>query len=134
MKTKAGVWIDREHAIVVTITNSGEELKSFHAGISEPFPQTTETKGQHEYTRNDFIAEDKLERKETNNRRQMHDAVLRFIGDVDALYVLGPGEAKNEFKNYVSAKSHDRVAITLETSDKMTDPQLTVKIREHYNA
>lgn len=134
MSAKAGVWIDREHAIVVLINGNEDELKSFHAGTSEPFPQTAETRERHEYTRNDFVAEDKLEHKQSNARHSMYDAVLRYVGDVDSLYVLGPGEAKKEFQKYVASKRHSKLDVELETSDKMTDPQLAAKVRKHFSA
>ncbi len=134
MSAKAGVWIDREHAIVVLINGNDEELKSFHAGTDEPFPQNAETRGRHQYTRNDFVAEDKIERKKSITRRGMYDSVTRYVGEVDAIYVLGPGEAKKEFQNHLSKTLPSKVHVELETSDKMTDPQLAAKVREHFQA
>ena len=134
MKTEAGIWIDREHAIVVLIDKMGEELRAFHAGVSEPFPQTSETRARHEYTRNDFVAEDKLERKQSVTRHDMYDEVMKYVGNVEALYVLGPGEAKKEFQSHLAAKGLSKVDIELEASDKMTDPQLIAKIRKHFKA
>jgi hypothetical protein len=132
MNTQAGIWIDRAHAIVVLLHGNAEEHKSFHARTPEPFPQTTETRERHEYTRNDFIAEDKLERKQTNARHSMFDSVMHYVSKADALYVLGPGEAKNEFETYAKSTQHGKRSIQLETSDKMTEPQLAAKVRRHF--
>lgn len=109
-----------------------EEHKSFHAGTPEPFPQTTETRERHEYTRNDFIAEDKLERKQTNARHSVIDTVMHYVSKADALYLLGPAEAKMEFEAYAMLKQHGKLSIQLETSDKMTEPQLAKIVRRHF--
>ena len=130
---KVGIWIDREHAIV-DVNNAGQELKFFHTSASEPFPQTTESRAEHSYTRNDTVPEDRLERKQDSDRFKMYDAVLQFIGKVDSLYVIGPGEAKKEFQKHLNAKGLSKVDIELETSDKMTDPQFSAKVREHFKA
>ena len=133
METKAGIWIDREHAIAVVINSTVHELKSFQAGIPEPFPQTEESRAQHEYTRNDFVAEDKLERKQAARREVMYDAILKYTHDAKELLILGPGEAKKEFQKHIDSKSHDKTKVEVETSDRLTDPQLVAHVLKHFS-
>ena len=132
METKAGIWIDREHAIAVVINSTVHELKSFQAGTPEPFPQTEESRAQHEYTRNDSVAEDKLERKQTARREVMYDAILKYTHNAKELLILGSGEAKKEFHKHIDAKSHDKMKVEVETSDRLTDPQFIAHVLKHF--
>ena len=60
----AGIWIDREHATAVLVSADSSEFDTFQAGVSKTFPQTKESRTEHEHSRNDFVAEDRLERKQ----------------------------------------------------------------------
>lgn len=133
MSVKAGIWIDREHATVVVLNNKDQELKSFGSESGEPFPQTVESRAEHEYTKNDYVPEDRLQRKQASARTDMYDAVLQFVSNADSLYVIGPGEAKKEFQKHIKQKGSATVAIEIEASDKMTEPQLAAKVRAHFN-
>lgn len=128
--SKAGVWIDRSHAVVVMVSGAETTVKSFSTENSN---SSSDGIQKPTYTPNDFIAEDKLERKHAIDRAHMYDAVLEHIGKADSLYVLGPGEAKQEFNHRFAAKHPQHVDITIESSAKMTDPQLCAKVREHFS-
>lgn len=132
MKRRAGIWIDRGHAILVEISSSGHEISRFAAGTPEPFPATIESRAQHAYTPNDFQPEDRIERKEQASRKQMYDSVLHAIQGVESLLILGPGEAKKEFAKHIESKHIKQMAVEVETSDKMTEPQLAARVLHHF--
>ena len=69
MATKAGVWIDHKQAIVVLITDAGQEIKKIAFDIGQPIRPAGGSRSKHKYTPNDFIAEDTLERKVENDRK-----------------------------------------------------------------
>ena len=62
METNAGIWIDRSHAIVIVVTDGVEVTKSFIVAKRNAFRPSTESRQEHDYTRNDFVAEDRLDR------------------------------------------------------------------------
>jgi len=124
----------------------------FHAQASDPMPcwnissQTVEQGPRPEthaashggprvkgsYTRNDFVAEDKLERKATGHLNEFYDAVIASLGEPEAILILGPGEAKGELKKRIKNKKLRGLLAELETVDKMTDRQIAAKVREHF--
>jgi hypothetical protein len=59
--------------------------------------------------------------------------VISQLGEPDAVLLFGPGEAKLQLKrrlgrsNVVSESS-----VEIESADKLTDPQIVAKIKEHY--
>ena len=132
MTTKAGVWIDHKKAIVVLFTDAGPVIKkiAFDVGQSVRPAGTSRTKKQ--YTPDDFVAEDTLERKVENVRKLYFDDVIAAIRGADALLILGPGEAKGEFSKHIKTKKIRGVAVELETADKMTDRQVAAKVKQHF--
>jgi stalled ribosome rescue protein Dom34 len=132
MTTNAGVWIDHKQAIVVLISDSGQETKKFEADIEQPARPAGSSRSKNKYTRNDFIAEDRRERKLENDRKKVYEEVLVCIRGAHALLILGPGEAKDEFSKYIKAKKLRGLAVELETADKMTQRQLAAKVSKHF--
>lgn len=131
MKHKTGIWIDRQHAILVSITEHAQEISHFAVDAPESFPATNESNAQHSYTPRDFQPEDRVERKEQAARKKMFDSVLGSIMGVESLLLLGPGEAKKEFAEHIKSKRLKKLHVEIETSDKMTEPQLAARIRQH---
>jgi hypothetical protein len=132
MATKAGVWIDHKQAIVVLVTDEGQEIKKIAFDIGQPVRSTGGARSKHSYTPRDFIAEDKLERKVENDRKDYFNDVLASLRGADSLLILGPAEAKGEFSKHIMAKKRRGLTVELETADKMTDRQLAAKVSEHY--
>ena len=129
MATKAGVWIDHKQAIVVLITDAGQEIKKFKSGTEQPAGNSRQN---NKYTPNDFIAEDSRERKLVADYKKVYGEVLACILGADSLLILGPGEAKGEFSKHIKAKKLRGVTVEVETADKMTDPQLAAKVKQHF--
>ena len=132
MATNAGVWIDHKQAIVVLTTDAGQEIKKIAFDIGQPVQSASRARSKHAYTPNDFVAEDKLERKIENDRKDYYDDVIAIIRGADSLLVLGPGEAKGEFSKLIKSKKLRGLTVELETTDKMTERQLAAKVREHF--
>jgi hypothetical protein len=132
MAIKAGVWIDHKQAVVVLMTDAGHEIKKFKSGVDQPVRPSSSSHPKHKYTPNDFIAEDRRERKLVGDRKKVYDEVLACVRGADSLLILGPGEAKGEFGKHIKAKKVRGVVVELESTDKMTDRQLAAKVKEHY--
>lgn len=132
MKRNAAVWIDREHAFLVLMSDNGEETTRYTVDKLEPFPLTAETRAQHAYTPKDFLPEGRMERKAEAARHKMYDSVLASMKTIDTLLVIGPGEAKSEFAKYLDGKGFKHLSVSIETADKMTEPQLVAMVRQHF--
>ena len=132
MATKAGVWIDHQQALVVLITDAGQETKKF-TSVMEPRAQPASgSRSKHKYTPNDFIAEDTRERRLVDERKKVYDEVLACIRGADSLLILGPGEAKGEFNKHIKGKKLRGLTVVLQTTDRMTDRQIAAKVGEHF--
>ena len=132
MANKAGVWIDHKQAIVVLMTDVGQEIKKVNSGIEHSGSPAGSSPSKNKYTPNDFVAEDRREQKLGDDRKKMYDEVLACIRGADSLLILGPGEAKGEFSKHIKSKKLRGVTVELETTDKMTDRQLAAKVSGHF--
>ena len=130
MATKAGLWIDRKQAIVILISDKGQEIKRLELGTKQSVRPARSPKKK--YTPNDFIAEDRRERKIADDRRKAYDEVLACVRGADSLLILGPGEAKGEFIKHFKSKKLRGVTVEMETTDRMTDRQVAAKVGKHF--
>lgn len=126
MATKAGVWIDHKQAIVVLITDAGQEIKKIAYDVGQPVLRAGTAR------RKNFVAENTLERKVEAERKNYFDEVIASVHGADSLLILGPGEAKGEFDKHIKAKKVRGVVVELETADKMTDHQVAAKVKQHF--
>jgi stalled ribosome rescue protein Dom34 len=132
MANNAGVWIDHRQATVVLLTDAGQEIKKIKSGLDQSKrPAGTRTKNI-PYTPNDFIAEDKRERKADAEHKKFYDEVIACIRGAKRVLILGPGEAKGEFSKHITAKKTRGFVVELETADKMSDLQLGAKAKQHF--
>ncbi len=132
MATKAGVWIDYKQAIVVLITDAGQGIKKIAFDIGQPDRRAGKSSTKNKFTPNDFVAENRLERKVKADRKSYYDDVIASIQGAASLLILGPGEAKGEFNKHIKAKKVRGVVVELETADKMTDRQLAAQVQKHF--
>ncbi len=134
MATKAGVWIDHKRAIVVLVTDVGKKIKNIAFDIGQLIRSAGGSRSKHSYASHDFVAEDRLERKVENDRKEYYDDVIAFIRGAEAILILGPGEAKGEFLKRLKSKRLRGVIVELQTADKMTDRQIAAKVGLHFAA
>ena len=76
--------------------------------------------------------EDQRDRQFAEHLGKYYDEVITHVRDADSILILGPGEAKGEFVKRLQGEGlGDRVA-GVETVDKMTDPQIVARVRQHF--
>jgi len=62
-----------------------------------------------------------------------YDDVIGQLGKPDALLLFGPGEAKLQLKERLGrSKGPSESIVAVESTDKLTDPQIVAKVKEHY--
>src|SRR4051794_25449624 len=104
MTINAGVWIDHHKAVILLITDGRENMRQIEADDNKRSHTAAGARAKHAYTRNDFVAEDKLERKAENHLNKYYDEVIACLQNADSIWILGPGEAKGELKKRIESK------------------------------
>ena len=125
MKSEIGLWIDHRQAVIVVVTDAGEETKHI---ISNMEKHVRFASGSSE----DGSQEDVRDRQFENHLNSYYDEVVAVIRDADAIQIFGPGEAKGELEKRLDHEGLTGRIVAVETVDKMTDRQIAAKVREHF--
>lgn len=132
MKKRLGVWIDHRKAVVVVVTDKGEEVKQINSSVETQLRRTDASRPKAQYEPLQVPADDVREKALSGHFKQYYDEIISFIRDADAILIFGPGEAKTELKKHLERhKLTGRIA-GIETVDKMTDRQIAAKVRQHF--
>lgn len=133
IKSKVGLWIDHRRAIVVTVTEEGEEMTLTVSGV-EKQPRRAGTSPFKGHESRQIQPDDRRKRSFDGHLNRYYDAVIASIGDASSVLVFGPGVAKGELKNRLAkCKCGARIA-SFETADKMTNRQIAAKVRQGFVA
>ena len=128
MKKKIGLWIDHRKAVIVTVTEEGEELKKITSNMEKHVRFTGGSASE------DGSTEDVRDRQFGNHLNNYYDEVIAVIRDADTIQIFGPGEAKGELEKRLEHKGLKAHILAIETVDKMTDRQISAKVRDHLTA
>lgn len=132
MKTNAGLWIDHREAIIVALTESGEETTRIQSNVERQFGHSKNLDhGSHEAP--PAQADDSREREYTGHLAHYYDEIISHLSDAGSILIFGPGEAKGELKKRFEKHPNGSQIIALETADKMTEPQIVALVRQHFH-
>jgi hypothetical protein len=125
MKSKVGLWIDHRKAVIVTVTDEGEETKQITSNLEK---HVRFSSGASE----DGSAEDVRDRQFGNRLNLYYAKVIACLRDAETIQIFGPGEAKGELEARLEEEGLKGRIVEIETMDKMTDRQIAAKVREHF--
>jgi len=127
MKRQVGLWIDHRKAVIVMVTDEGEETRLIESDMEKHvrFASGSSEDGSAESTR---------DRQFANHLDGYYDKVIACIRDAESILILGPGEAKGELRKRLENKELGGRIVGIETVDKMTDRQIAARVRQHFPA
>jgi hypothetical protein len=133
MDRKVGVWIDHRKAVVVSITSAGATSKTLLSEVEPRFHYSGGGRSK-TYGSQEAGAERKREERYGHHLAFYYDAVVGEIGDAVSILIMGPGEAKLELQKRIEhTKTLAKRIVGVKPSDKLTDAQITAKVKEFYN-
>lgn len=124
MSHEVGIWIDHKKAVIVSVSGGQVTTKTLESGVG-PHPHYSGSQ--------EGGGEKKYEERHDLHLDQYYDAVISQLGKPDALVLFGPGEAKLQLKDRLGrSRALSQSIVALESTDKLTDPQIVAKVKEHY--
>jgi len=132
MKSAAGLWIDHRKAVIVVVTDKGEEAKLIVSKIEKQLRRSGDSPLKGPYEAQQVPLDDSRQREFTGHLNIYYDAVIACIRDTEAILIFGPGEAKGELKKRLARNKLGGRVVDIETVDKMTDRQIAAKIRRRF--
>lgn len=128
MTKEVGLWIDHRKAVIVIVSDAGEEVKEITSHMEKHvrFSGAASENG---------ASEDVRDRQFENHLNSYYDTVIAVLQGADSIQIFGPGEAKGELEKRLEHKElGGRIEIdNVETVDKMTDRQIAAKVRERFS-
>ena len=132
MHKAAGLWIDHRKAVIVVVTDKGEEIKLVISKVEKQPGRFGGVRSITSYESQQVQADDSHEREFMGHLNIYYDTVVACIRDAESILIFGPGEAKGELKKRIERnKLGERIA-TIETVDKMTNRQIAAKVRQYF--
>ncbi len=124
MKHKVGIWIDRKKAVIVSASADHVTAKTLESDVGSHARYSGPQDGG---------GEKQYEERHNEQLDQYYDEVISQLGQPEAILIFGPGEAKLQLNERLSrSKALAERLVGIETTDKLTDPQIVAKVKEHY--
>jgi stalled ribosome rescue protein Dom34 len=132
MKTTAGMWIDHRRAVIATVTANGEETMEIRSNVEKQPGRVAGIRSTTPYESQQVQADDSRERAFKGHLSAYYERVAAAVRDAEAILIFGPGEAKGELKKHLENARFSGHILAVETTDEMTDRQVSAKVREHF--
>ena len=132
MKTKTGLWIDHRKAIIVAVSDKGEEVGLIVSKVEKQLQRSGDSPLKGRYESLKVPADDSRQRMLTGHLNIYYEAVIAGLRDAESILIFGPGEAKDELKKRLEKSKLGGRITGVETVDKMTDRQIAKKVRQYF--
>jgi len=132
MKRAAGLWVDHRKAVIVVVTDKGEETKLIISKVEKQLRRSGDSPLKGPYEAQQVPLDDSRQREFTGHLNIYYDAVIACLRDTEAILIFGPGEAKGELKKRLVKNKLGGRIVGVETIDKMTDRQIAAKVRQRF--
>ena len=124
MGRKVGIWIDHKTAVIVSAIAGAVTTETMKSDVGA-HPRYSGQEGAG--------GEKKYEQRHGEQLDRYYDDIISQLGLPEAVLIFGPGEAKLELKERLSrSKALSGCTVDLETADKLTDPQIVAKVKDHF--
>lgn len=127
MNKKVGLWINHEKAIIVSITDNGEERRIITSDMEHYVRYSQAVTG-------DGSPEDVRDRRFWKHVGEYYDNVITHIRDARAIQIFGPGDAKNELQKHLELTGLAQYIVSIDDAEKLTDHQIAARVRACFPA
>lgn len=132
MRNKVGLWIDHRQAIIVRFFDYGEDIVRLNSNLPKHIRFSGASHDRDELNPHDDSAEDKRDKRFNQLLNHYYDEVILRLASADSIHILGPGEAKIELEKRLTKSELLSASVTLEAADKMTERQITARLRQYF--
>ena len=125
MNLTVGVWIDHKKAVIVSASEGRVTTRTLESDVAAH---------PHFGGQQDGGGEKKYEERYRDRLERYYDEVIDHIGMPEALLIFGPGEAKRELRARLGRSvAPSQPVVEIETADKLTEPQIVARVKEHFD-
>jgi hypothetical protein len=130
MIRKAGLWIDHQKAVIVSLSQSGVSTHTIPSGVVGRTRMSGGSRSKTTYGPQDIASEKRRDARHRHHLDRYYDEVIENVSDAEEVLILGPGEAKKELKKRMERlKALSKRIVGVEVADKLTEKQLVSKVK-----
>jgi stalled ribosome rescue protein Dom34 len=129
MKKLIGLWIDHRKAVIVSLEDDIEQTHEIVSDMEKHVRFANNMSAKNSGKVYGSAAEDIRDRQFGDDLSRFYDEVIADIRDSDSIWIYGPGEAKGELVKRLKRADLGTYIVSVETVDKMTDRQISAKLR-----
>jgi hypothetical protein len=133
METKMGVWIDYRKAVIVDLAEEGLQTWTLLSGVDRQPPRKGDSPltGRRHQTKR-VAANDSRQAALTGELNSYYYKIILSMRNACAIFICGPGEAKDELQNIIEQGRLSGRIHGIETVDRMTDGQIAARIAGYF--
>jgi hypothetical protein len=132
MKSNAGLWIDHRRAVIVLLSDAGETTTRIPSSVEKQLRRSS-APSEGKFKAHQAPADDSRENAFLGHLARYYDEIVAIVREAGSVLIIGPGEAKEELRKRFAADKHDARLITVETTGRMTEPQVVARVRRHFH-
>jgi hypothetical protein len=127
MNKKVGLWLDRNKAVIVSITDNGQERKRITSDMEHYFLYSKVVPG-------DGSPEQLRDRRFWNHLGEYYDKIIAHIRDATEIQIFGPEKAKYELKKHLESAGLGGQIVSVEEAGILTDFQIATRVEKQFPA
>jgi len=132
MKREVGLWIDQNKTVLVSVVDEKEETLEIHSNLRQHLSLSGNLHAKKPSHPGKLMMADVKDRKVGHHLDGYYDGIVSMLRNADSIWIFGPGTAKMELKNRLEHEALGERIVGFETVEKMTDHQITAKVRDRY--
>ena len=125
MDKKVGLWLDRNKAVIVSITNNVEGRSIITSDMEHYVLYSTVVPG-------DGAPENIRDRRFWNHLGEYYDKIIAQIRDATQIQIFGPEVAKYELQQRLEGEGLAEHIVSVEDAKKLTDVQIATKVLQRF--
>jgi len=125
MNKKAGLWLDRKMAVIVSITDNVEAKSIITSDMENYSRYSTIVPG-------DGSPENLRDRRYWNHLGEYYTKIIAEIRDAAEIQIFGPAEAKYELKKRLESEGLAERIVSVEDAEKLTYHQIATKVQKRF--
>ncbi|NJB72162.1 hypothetical protein GGR42_002653 [Saonia flava] len=131
-----GIWIDKEKAHLVTLTDSNEKFETILSELEFFNPKGGSRTKTTKWGPQDVVQDSKYLEREKHQLKKYFQKLANAIDGADAVAIFGPADTNDKFRKELK-ENHpllNQKVKTVEKVDSMTDNQVKALVREYFGS
>ncbi len=132
MTDHVGLWIDHRKSVIVFLEGKDDIIEQIFSDVETQRRRAAGSRPSGPFESQAVPADDRRQRDHSQRLKGYYREVMACIREAESILIMGPGEAKSELKTILEEEGLAGRIAAIETSDKMTVPQIAAHIRQYF--